>query len=302
MCWGGKRKPETEGPRRISSFTIKDSYLSYIFKCYLIESIVSLYNIPALQKSVIKYQLYTLLKGEDNEDSFTEFKNHMIVLYCAIHNMSDNAYYLYSLEELISNNTKIFQHFIQSKLKINDLSDLLNRYYFNNNITALSPLQQKIRKTYFIHKFMLNHVVSKEITNSPEDKRHIIENLRIGNLPGARIAKLREILTQFINSLSNEEMKIFVSAITGSTSKPEYIQITFDQYNEINELYQSYKFSTCFKSLHIRHNYSGKAQIMTVVPSYNATESIIYDFLITQKTISFDLIRSTITHAGFSDN
>lgn len=309
-----KRKTYGEVTQRINSFTIKESYLSHIFICYLIESILSLYSIPSLQKSIIKYQLYMLLTRENNQEGFEQFKNMMISLYCSIHNLERDPYYYLSLPELIDNNNKIFQHFIQQKMSTNDLSTILNTYYFNRNISTMTLNQQKITKTYFIHKFMLNHVVSKEITASPEDKQYIIDNLNIGPLPNTNSAIIENIITQFINSLNDEEMKIFVLAITGSTSRPNDIKFRFDNYPSIRAFQLTYKFATCFNTINIKHDYIGVAaniatsgpsnipvagtEVITYIHGYNPTESIIYNFLITRKNDTIGIMRSVLTVGG----
>ncbi len=295
----------------VNNFTINDCYLSYIFRCYLIESIVDLYNIPPLEKNIAKYQLYLILTSSDKKEEFDAFKGTMISLYCAINNLEGHPYYLSTLDETINENKKIFNHFINKNMKYNDLINILFTYYYNiSNYSSIRPDLQKIFKLNALHSFMKNHVISKSITSSIEDKDALIKNLDVHlssslntnqntSIQLPRKEKIKDIIETFINSLNDEEIKTFVICLTGSSVMPERIRFDFFNNNDINDIDRMLSIHTCSKSMDIRYNFKGKRNSVRRVEGYNGIESVVYDNFITKKNDIINIMRSTLSGGGF---
>ncbi len=285
----------------IGSFTIKKSYLSHIFICYLIQSIVDLCTIPNIKKNIIKYQLYTLL----TDDDFNSFKNSMISLYTAIHGLTEHDYYDLDLNLIIQENNKIFQHFINKDMDTEDLSNIINTYYYRNNIAALTGKNKKIMNMYLIHNFMLNHTINREITSSESDKDHLKRILQIMDTTGyMRIENIRTILNNFIDSLDNNEIKIFVACLTGSTMKPTIIKFATNQASWTNNIALAYHFTTCFYSWEVGYNFTNKGPETIATAPYNQYETIIYNMLIRDRadngsSSAIYLMRTTLANGGF---
>ncbi len=287
----------------ISHFTIKESYLSRIFTCYLIESIMNIYDIPSLNKNIFKYILYSLLTAENSEDGFNTFRRQMASLYCAIHELTENDYYNGTVDEIILDNQKIFQHFINQNMKVEDLSNILNIYYFNKNISTLRSKDKKIMNTYFIHRFMLNHVISKEISASIEDKNYIKRPSQLQIMITThnnimREDKLRNIINNFIDSLNDQEMKIFITCVTGSSSIPNKLIFAFN-HGYTNNIQLAYHFGTCFNKFDIGYNFVRESPRTIPIAPYNSMETIVYNMLITNKEATINIMKGTLAGGGF---
>ncbi len=298
MCGGANRRQST-----IGKFTIKDSYLSRIFICYSIVSRMKLLLLPQMNKNIYSYQLYSLLTAENNESAFGFFKQHMTSLYCAINNIDHPVYgprEMGSLKEQIEPVLKILNHFINRKLKVDELGYILNEYYFNQEPSNYTNMTINQLTCDYIHQFMLNHIISAEVSDIPEDKTHIkrISNIRM-YVHGLRTERVTNIIHQFIDSLNNEEIKIFVTCLTGSSTLPTSLDFAFNDYRHTTILDTAFHFHTCSKNITINYDFTGQSRVVPQIDGYNPTESVVYDLFITHKTELINIMRGILSTGGF---
>ncbi len=162
---------------------------------------------------------------------------------------------------------------------ISDVNNYVVRYYKNHLMELFFYLHCKEKSVSINDKEKIKNIISIEKSiYAPPTAHGLGAELILNHNSTIFIEKCKAIINTFIDSLNDEEIKIFIKFVTGNKQVPQ--KLTFKIYSHQKaSRYLALSAHTCFFTLDVNYNYTGKNN--SPIPAEFLTHNAIMDPILT---------------------